>query len=341
MVLPRAAVPRQTLQGSRRRSRQRAALRILLVTSPGFTSADVEEIRAAVPGATYLTATDDTVWEHVVGVDALIGCPRRGLSPDLLRRAGRRLQWVHASGAGIEDVVIPPVMAGKLVLTNGKMIQGPEVADHAMAFLLALTRNLHLVLSGRTEGSMPRPVELRGKVALIVGVGGVGLLVAERAAAFGMRVVGVNDEMVPLLHLLERVYLPEQLEEALPAADAVLICAPLTKRTERWFARQHFQLMKPAAYFINVARGRIVSTEALVEALEGGRLRGVGLDVTDPEPLPDDHPLRRFPHVILTPHIAGLSEHNRRRSVELITMNVRRFVQGLPLLNVVDNERGY
>lgn len=327
-----------------RRARQRRQARrprILIVTHPGFPPIQVEQIRAATPDAEYLIATDETVIELAVDLDALIGCPRRAFTDELLRRNEGSLRWVHATGAGVEEFLIPRFVESDILFTNGKIIQGPEVADHAMALLLALARNLHLIMSGHTDHPMPRPIELRGKTLLVVGLGGIGLLIAERAAAFGMHILSVNPEWIPLLRIVERIFTPDQLHDALPLADAVIVASPLTELTLGLFGNTQFSSMKPSAYFIAVSRGKTVKTDDLVWALRAGRIAGAGLDVTDPEPLPQDHPLRTMPNVILTPHIAGLSDHNRQRSFELVKVNVDRFVRGLPLLNIVNKRLGY
>ncbi len=188
---------------------------------------------------------------------------------------------------------------------------------------------------------MPRPLELRGKRLVTVGTGGIGMLVAERAVAFGMKVVGVNPDYVPMLSSFERVVPPEQLLEVLPEADVVVVAAPHTPASRRMFGRAQFEAMKPTAYFIAVSRGQLFDTEALTEALQSGQIAGAGIDVTDPEPLAEDHPLRQMRNVVITPHIAGLSEHNRERSFALIRANLERFVGGLPLYNVVDKALGY
>ena len=313
-----------------------------MVVSTGFPQEQFDDISAEWPQAEFVAATDDTVHDKVAGVNGLIGCPRRAFTPDLLARARETLRWVHGSGAGVEEFLIPEFVESDVIFTSGKVIQGPEVADHAIALLLALVRNLHLVLTGKGERPMPRPIELRGKNALVVGLGGVGMLAAERASAFGMKVSGVTaGTLPPMLRMLERVYPPESLDEALPDADAVIVSAPHTELTSQVFGGRQFELMKESAYFVNVSRGTLVNTDALVTALQEGKIGAAGLDVTDPEPLPDDHPLRQLTNVIITPHIAGLSDHNRRRSLELIRTNIGRFVTGQPLLNVVDKKLGY
>ena len=186
-----------------------------------------------------------------------------------------------------------------------------------------------------------RIIELRGKTALVIGLGGIGTQVAERAFAFGMRVLAVDPKDIPYMRAVERTVKPDALNSVLPEADVVFMCAPHTPRSEGMLGRDQFRRMKRGAYFINVSRGRTVQTEALVEALERGQLSGAGLDVTHPEPLPQSHPLWSMKNVVLTPHIATLSDQGWERRVELVEENLRRFAVGLPLYHVVDKEKGY
>jgi phosphoglycerate dehydrogenase-like enzyme len=310
----------------------------------GLTSAELKGYQRLVPEAECLIPSRRDALKAVAEADALVGLRRAAFDavfgPQLLK-VGRRLRWVHTPGAGIEDYLIPGLAESRFTMTNGKIIQGPEVADHAFALLLALTRNLHLVLRGQGDGMTPHPQELRGKTALVIGLGGVGLVIAERADVFGMTVLGVNPKPLPLLHYLSRVVPPEQLLEVLPEADVVFVAAPLTSSPVNLINREAFAAMKPSAYLVNVGRGRLVDTPALVRALHAGRLAGAGLDVTEPEPLPEGHPLRHCANAVITPHIGGPSDQFGARNLELVRANLRRFVQGLPLLNVVNKEVGY
>lgn len=308
-----------------------------MVSSTGLPKQRIEEIRAAVPNAEIIIADDtaESIRAHLDGISAMIGCPRPLFNAELLLKVQDTLRWIHVGGAGCEEFFIPELVESNVVLTNGRVIQGPEVADHALALLLTLTRNIHYVLRGVAQ-DMPRPIELRDKVAVVVGVGGIGMLVAERLHAFGMRVYGVDQQYMPMIRAVDRWYLPERLGEALPLVDAVILCVPVTDTTRKMFGKKEFSAMKPSAYFVNVCRGAIVDTDALTEALAQGTIKAAGLDVTDPEPLPEDHPLRSMQNVVLTPHRAGLSDNNRERGFELIKQNIERFVHGAPLINVVN-----
>jgi phosphoglycerate dehydrogenase-like enzyme len=182
--------------------------------------------------------------------------------------------------------------------------------------------------------------ELHGKTMLVVGLGGIGTQVARRADAFGMRVMAIdpNESLVrpSFVFSLDR---PAKLMELLPKADVVVLACPLTAETRSMFGTEQFAAMKKSARFINVARGGLVKTDALIEALKTGGI--AGLDVTDPEPLPNDHVLWQLKNTIVTPHIGGQSPGARDRQWRLHRENVRRFVAGEPLLCVVNKEKGY
>lgn len=318
------------------------ARRIVIVSSAGLPKEKLAELHRAVPEANLIITDDtaDSLYPAIKGAEALIGCPRPLFNAELFERGRETLRWIHVGGAGCEEFFIPELVESDVILTNGRVIQGPEVADHALALLLALTRNLHFAMRGITKEA-PRPVELLRKTAAVIGVGGVGMLVAERLHAFGMCVLGVDEQYMPMIRAVTQWYLPERLHEVLAVADVVVLCVPVTDKTRGMFGREEFSVMRPSAYFINVCRGVVVDTDALTTALQQDAMRAAGLDVTDPEPLPADHPLRSMGNVIVTPHRAGLSDNNRERSFELIKQNIERFVRGQPLINVVDKKLGY
>jgi phosphoglycerate dehydrogenase-like enzyme len=232
-----------------------------------------------------------------------------------------------------------------IVLTNNKIVQGPEIADHALAMLLMLSRDLYILYRNDAKQDWdPKSfhgIELNGKTAVVIGVGGVGMQIAIRASAFGMNVIGVDPEDKPFVPFLKKVVKPDQLDDVLPEADVVFISAPDTPKSHKMMGARQFELMKRHSYFIAVSRGGIYDMDGLVKGLDEKRLAGAGVDVTDPEPLPRDHALWRFPNVIITPHIAGRSDEDAGRMVGTIEENLRRFVAGKPLINVVNKQKGY
>jgi phosphoglycerate dehydrogenase-like enzyme len=270
-------------------------------------------------------------------------------TPGLLR-AAPNLVWVQAQSAGVERYLAVKELADteRIVLTNMRGIHGPAIADHVFAMLLALTRDLPVHLAGRAEGrwkpegsGVLRPIALKGRTLLVVGLGGIGTEIARRGHGFEMRVVGTRRGDDPAPDFVERVGKPQDLLALLPGADVVAIAVPLTPETTHLFDRAAFAAMKPGSYLVNIARGKVVDTDALLAALKSGKLAGACLDVTDPEPLPPDHPLWKLPNVVITPHVSSEAELTDERRFALLLENLRRFDAGEPLLNVVDKRAGY
>ena len=283
----------------------------------------------------------EDICSEIANVDAMIGCPRNLFSSELLELAKPRMQWIHNPGAGVESFFSTAFLDSNIIFTNGKLIQGPECADHAIALLLSLTRNINRFARGEDKASMPRPIELRSKKALIFGGGGIGLNVAQRLYAFGMNVSIIDNELLNMFSFVDSYHFPEQLNDVISDKDVIICCAPLTKKTRKIFNKQLVSSFKSGSYFINVSRGGLVDLNAIIQGLSDGILAGVGLDVTDPEPLPHDHDLFRYENVIVTEHVAGLSDHNRFRSNRLIRENIIRFCRGDNLLNIVNKSAEY
>jgi phosphoglycerate dehydrogenase-like enzyme len=245
---------------------------------------------------------------------------------------------LHRSGA-------TDLRDSNIILTNNQIVQGPEIADHAMAMLLAHTRRLlyyqDLKSKSTWRGGNYTGIELNTKNAVVIGCGGIGMQISQRAWAFGMNVVCVDPEDIPFSPFLRRAVKPDQLNEVIPDADVVFISAPHTPESHKMFGPSQFDLMKKDSYFIAVSRGGLYDLDGLVKALDSKRLAGAGVDVTDPEPLPATHPLWKFDNVVITPHIAGRSDLDAGRMNATIRENVKRFVEGKPLINVVDKKKGY
>lgn len=295
-------------------------------------------LKNVVPDAKIIPVDDTSALREVADADAIIG----GITPELLH-AAHQLKWVQTYSAGVEEYLFPEFQSSNVTLTNCKILMGPEIADHAFALLLSLTRDLYQTMAARGQWDHDgfHPIELRGKTAVIVGVGGIGSQIAQRAQAFGMTVIGVDPKDMPLSPYVSRMVYPEEIDSVLPLADVVFVSAPLTHKSEGMIGPREFELMKKGAYFVAVSRGKIYDTPALVKALDSRKLAGAGLDVTNPEPLPKDHPLWKFDNVVITPHIAGQSDSVGARQFDLIKSNVARFVKGQPLLNIVDKQKGY
>jgi D-2-hydroxyacid dehydrogenase (NADP+) len=301
-------------------------------------------LQAASPKARIVAVTPDTVLKEIADADAFIG----EIKPEYVR-AGKNLKWVAIMSAGAERVLHlsggNDLRDSNIILTNNKVVQGPEIADHAMAMLLALTRGINtFVVHRQQEIWQGRPytgIELAGKTAVVIGVGGIGTQIALRAHAFGMDVIGVDPEDRPYMPYIKKYVKPDQLDEVVPMADVIFVSAPHTPLSHKMMGGKQFDMMKKNSYFIAVSRGGIYDMPGLVRALDSKRIAGAGVDVTDPEPLPKGHALWKFENAIITPHIAGRSDQDRGRMVGTITENIRRFTDGRPLLNVVDKQKGY
>ncbi|BDS06681.1 hypothetical protein NT6N_17210 [Oceaniferula spumae] len=277
------------------------------------------------------------------GVDAHLA------TPEFLAKA-TNLRWVQVPSAGVDRYlgIKPLIENDDIVMTNARGVHGPAIADHAMAMLLTLTRNLQHYAEMQKQGKWNRrgggtsqSIALQGKTMLVVGLGGIGSEIAQRANGFGMNVIGTRRSDKPSPDYITKVGKPKDLLAMLPEADVVALAVPLTDETKDLLDAKAFAAMKKGAYLINIARGKVVNTEAMMQSLKSGKLAGACLDVTDPEPLLADHPLWKQANVIITPHIASRAEVTDERRSALLVENLRRFGAGEPLLNCVDKKAGY
>lgn len=278
--------------------------------------------------------------EAMPDVDVVLG----GISREMFAGRGR-LRWVQTGGAGADGSLWPEFVESDVMLTSAKGTVGVHLAEHAMALLLGLTRGIAWAV--RRHGWDQRmPIrdaswELIDRTIGIVGLGGTGRHLAQLANGFGMRVIAVDPEDVDLPDYVEYCWKMDRFHDLLAQSDVVGVCAPLTRETKGMFDGPAFRAMRRHALLINVTRGKIVDEAALMEALENGLIGGAGLDVTPQEPLPLDHPLWHMDNVIVTPHAAGGSPNRNGRLVDLFCDNLRRFIDGRPMLSLIDKRKGY
>lgn len=321
------------------------------IVVPKLMPARLMELKRIAPEVLFIPVEDAAeAAREAAAADAVLGFA----SPEIVK-AGKKLRWIQVGHAGVEKDISPELKASEVVLTNTQRLYGPNVADQAMALLLALTRGLHLNMhqypfQGRENPALlwtrlkneSKAEELHGKTMLVVGLGGIGTQIARRAEACGMKVMAVdpNEKLIrpTFVFSLDR---PAKLMELLPKADAVVLACPLTADTRGMFGPAQFAAMKKTAFFINIGRGGLMNMDALTTALREKTIAGAGLDVTDPEPLPDASPLWRMKQVVISPHLGGQSDGARERAWRLFRENVRRFVAGEPLVCVVDKQKGY
>lgn len=317
------------------------------VQVPGWISAYVPDAMqrfrraAADVEVVEITGSSDL---HVAQLDAIVG-----LCSEAMLKAARNLRWLHHYPVGVEGcALLPDIDQYEFILTNSQKTSGPTIAEHVIGLMMALTRGLQYHYRKQLEAdwdrSMPdeaKMFDVEGKTMLVVGLGGIGTEVAQRAAGLGMRVIATRRSGGKGPSFVEYVGRSEELLELARRADVVVNALPLTRETQHLFDRKFFDAVKPGAYFISVGRGESTVTADLVAALKDGGLRGAGLDVTDPEPLPRDSELWRLPNVIITPHISSQTLEARQRMAAVAIENVRRYVAGEKLLNEVNLKAGY
>ena len=269
-----------------------------------------------------------------------------GLVPREAFLVAKKLRWVQALAAGVDEIGYPELMESAVVLTSEKGLVGNQLADHALGLLLGITRGIG-AHAQRRSWVEDRPTfrkrlwELTGRTMGVVGLGGTGLAVARRAEAFGMRVIAVDPEDIPKPPYVAELWKTDRFRDLLAASDVVAVCCPLTPATRGLFNTETFRIMKRGAILVNVTRGEVVDEGALVQALREGRLTGAGLDVTPREPLPPDSLLWGMDNVIIGSHTAGASPFRSDRVVDRFCRNLRHWRAGEPLEGLIDKNKGY
>jgi phosphoglycerate dehydrogenase-like enzyme len=309
-------------------------------------ASEVDRIQRTLAGDEVVDARDEAARRRALPAAEVLFATR--LSADEAALA-ERLRWIHSSAVGVGGLLPPAVVYGPVVVTNSRGVHSDAIAEHALALVLALRRNLH-VAAARQAARQWAQLELAARRVgplgrfelLVIGLGTIGSRVAALAAGLGMRVTGVRRRVrEPTPPGVALVLPPGRLAEGLRAADAVVLAVPRTAETRTLIGRDELALMKPSALLVNVARGRLVDEDALVEALRSGRLAGAGLDAFAHEPLPPEHPFWGLPNVLVTPHTAAFGADYWPPTVDLFLENLARLRRGDPLRNVVDKAQGY
>jgi len=301
-------------------------------------------VEGMAPGVEMISVrTEAEAISHAADADAILG-----FCSEQIVAAAKKVRWIQILGAGAERcVAVERIRNGEILLTNMQKMSSPMIGEHVTAMVLSLARGL--VSFGKTmhdgewrrgPGITDSMQSIGGKTLLVVGLGGIGTEVARRAAALEMRVIATRRSSREGPDFVEYVGLSDELYELAAKADFIVNALPLTAETTGIFNSDFFATAKRGAHFINVGRGKSVVTADLVAALESGQLAGAGLDVTDPEPLPSDHSLWQMHNVIITPHVSTRGG-NRIRYITLAQENLRRFIAGDALFNVVDAQLGY
>ncbi len=328
-----------------------APKRVIVSAPPLFTQLVpdfAERLRAAAPGIE-LDIDQSGQWvpskEQLTGADALIGL----CIPQTIAQVDSNFLWLHSYFVGMDRcATLTDAQITNRVFTNGKRLSGPTIAEHAIAMMFAISRGLPAYQRAQAEHTWARDVaddvrfgELEGKTLLVVGLGGIGTEVARRAHGVGMRVIATRNSSRNGPDFVDYVGLSDELHKLAGEAHVIVNALPLTEKTTGLFDAEFFAAARKGAMFLSVGRGKSTVTTDLVAALESGQLYGAGLDVTDPEPLPADSPLWDMPNVIITPHTSAAGADSLRRGATIAIENLRRYVAGEPLLNVVNMQAGY
>ena len=314
----------------------------ILIYGDRFVDPDLEDHVGAVK--IVRAASKEEAMLHVADSDAIIG----SCASDIID-AAPRASWVQIRAAGADRCMqTDRIVAGEIVLTNMQKMSSPMIGEHAIAMVLALARGLPQFIGRMPSGDWQswggeiasKMQSVHGKTLLVAGLGGIGTEAARRGAALGMRVVGTRRSSREGPDFVDYVGLSDELFDLAAEADFIVNALPLTDETEGLFDAKFFAAAKPGAHYISVGRGKTTVTDDLLAALQSGQIGGAGLDVMDPEPLGSDHPLWQMPNVIITPHAASRGADSSRHRA-LLRENIRRFIAGDALLNVVDPESGY
>jgi phosphoglycerate dehydrogenase-like enzyme len=303
---------------------------------------DLAQIQAAAPEAEIVDAGQENVARELPQADIFCGHAKVPVDWEAVVRRGR-LKWIQSSAAGLDHCLVPSVVQSEITVTSASGLLGDQVSEQALALLLGILRSLPVFFRAKEKREfVRRPTrDLTEATVLIVGLGGVGRRIAEVLRAFRPRILATDMFPVDRPDWVERLVAADRLDELLPEAQILIISAPLTATTRGMIDRRRIGLMPKGSILINVARGPIVVESALVEALESGHLHGAGLDVTEVEPLPATSKLWEQPNLILTPHVAGQSARRAQQVTDFFSTNLRNYLAGKPLLNLVDKKLGF
>ena len=260
--------------------------------------------------------------------------------------AAPKLRWLHSYSVGVDRCTLDErIDEYEFVMTNNQRLSAPDIAEHFLGLLFGLTRNLDSYMANQQKSQWDREgqpaINVANRTLLVLGLGGIGTEIARRADALGMRVLATRNSSRTGPDFVEYVGLSNETEKLAGEADFIVNALPLTDTTQGLVDKKLFASAKRGALYFSVGRGATTVTEDLMAALESGQIGGAGLDVTDPEPLPEDHPLWSMPNVIITPHVAAYTDESFGRTLAIAMENLRRYAEGEPLLSVVSFEKGY
>ena len=318
-----------------------ASMRIVLCYP--LEARHLKQVQACAPHAEVVDAGQERVATEILDADVFCGHAKLHPVPWDEVVARGRLKWIQSAAAGLDHCLVPSVVESSIVVTSASGVLADQVGEHALALLLALLRSLPVFWRAQERKEfVRRPTrDLHHSTVGIVGFGGNGRRLAELLAPFKVRIVATDWFPINKPAHVDLLLPPDRLEELLPQVNILILTAPLTEHTRGMINARTLHLLPRGAVVINVARGGLVVERDLVEAIASGHLAGAGLDVTEVEPLPPDSPLWSLPQVIITPHVGGQSARRADDMTRLFCENLKRWLSGSRLLNLVDKRLGF
>lgn len=313
----------------------------VLVLIP-VTEDQKKQLEEKAPAARFTYSTPQTVEEALVHeASAILGNP-----PTAMLQRATKLEWLQLHSAGIDGYSKEGELPKGVVLTNASGAYGPAISEYMVGVLLELYLNLHLYRDVQAESRWAHQGKVKTldrSTVLVIGAGDIGCEFAKRVKALGAYTIGVRRSDASKPECLDELHFMDRLPELLPRADVVSLSLPGSKFTRGVISRDMLKLMKRDAVILNVGRGSAIDTEALCDALEAGELLGAALDVTDPEPLPEDHRLWRLKNAVITPHVSGGfgAQYTLEHIVGICASNLEAWANGKSLTNIVDLALGY
>ena len=254
------------------------------------------------------------------------------------------LKWIHSFSAGMDMVLAPEVKASHILLSNSSGVHAIPIAEHVLGFILIFAKKFYQSFQNQRQSrwqALDGITEIRDATVLVVGLGRIGSEIARVASGAGLRVIAVDRAGKEKPEFVQELYGIEQMEQALPMADYVVLSLPSTGETRHLFDMEKFRIMKESSVLINIGRGAVVHEQELAEAIRQNVIAGAALDVTEVEPLPQDSPLWQMDNVVITPHHSSHTKKRMDRTVDLFCEHIQAYLRGEPLPNLVDKQKGY
>ncbi len=317
---------------------------MIIFSADALTDEQLDQIRTIDPAARIVGKDELEADPGLIGkLEVIYG----HLPPEYWPRAAG-MKWLQSTWAGLDMILQDPAVREHPAIITNVHIHAAAISEHLWGMCLMLTRNLHAAVRAQDSHQWNmQPLirglsNLSGRTLCVVGLGEIGRRCAAIGKAFGMRVIGIRRRgaLGPAVPEADEILGPDDRRDAFARSRVIMATLPHTERTIRFISRREMDVMKDV-YLLNAGRGSCIDTDALVEALRAGKVRGCGLDVTEPEPLPPEHPLWDMPNVIITPHYSGIHPGYDNEAFAVFIDNLKRYVHGEPLCNVVDKNEGY